>query len=212
MLELYEAVIDEFGLVNRFESMMNFISTKTNQDQFTKAKKIKISVLELFNKYLNINDDFESICNESLKRVLTTNPNLEYSDYFFLLFLNLIEPNLREGIYYIHSYPPELASLARITEGRSRRIEIYWDGIEIGNGFYELNDPIEQRQRFLQEQEERKSLGKEVFPMDEEFLKNLSNLPDCSGIAIGLDRVFMKLMGYSRLKDISPYAQISLPT
>jgi lysyl-tRNA synthetase class 2 len=212
LLEFYEVGIDEQGLVKRWEDLMAFLLPDDHKNSWSKIKKTLISVEELFIKYLNIEDDFQSIKSECLKKEYTIRDDLEYSDYFFLLFLNSIEPHLREGVYYIHSYPPELASLAKITNGRARRVEIYWDGIELGNGFFELNDPKEQRNRFTKEQIERKLLGKEVFPIDEEFLKDLSQIPDCSGIAIGLDRVFMKIMGGSNLKELSPYAQISLPS
>lgn len=55
----------------------------------------------------------------------------------------------------------------------ARRFEIYWDGVEIGNAFYELGDSTEQRNRFKKEQELRKKLSKEVFPIDEDFLSCL---------------------------------------
>jgi lysyl-tRNA synthetase class 2 len=131
---------------------------------------------------------------------------MKYDDLFFLTFLNLVEPFLQKDPVFIYNYPPELASLARVVNERAKRFEIYWKGVEIGNAFYELTDHELQYKRFVKEQEERLALGKEVFTVDEEFLAALKRgLPDCSGIAIGLDRLFMIFTGAKDLRFISPY-------
>lgn len=91
-------------------------------------------------------------------------------------------------------------------DGVAKRFEIYWDGLELANAFYELSDVKEQRKRFAEEQELRSKLGKEVFPMDEDFLRSLENgFPDCAGISIGMDRLILRLSGKHGLGDISPY-------
>ncbi|MCZ8343767.1 MAG: elongation factor P--(R)-beta-lysine ligase [Leptospira sp.] len=129
-----------------------------------------------------------------------------YEDLFFLVFLNLVEPKLGEGIVFLYDYPPECAALARIEGGVAKRFEIYWDGVELANAFYELKDPGEQRHRFEKERELRQKLGKEVFPIDEDFLSCLGeDFPNASGISIGMDRLILKLIAKQRLAEISPY-------
>ncbi|MDZ4726420.1 MAG: amino acid--tRNA ligase-related protein [Leptospira sp.] len=130
-----------------------------------------------------------------------------YEDLFFLVFLNLVEPKLGEGIVFLYDYPKELAALARVEDGFAKRFEIYWGGLEIANAFFELRNPAEQRARFVAEQKLRQTLGKEVFAMDEDFLAVLENgsFPDASGISLGLDRIFLKLLGKNHLSGLSPY-------
>ncbi len=75
---------------------------------------------------------------------------------------------------------------------------MYYQGIELANGFYELTDADEQRRRFIADNEERQKLGKPTVPMDEDFLASLEKgLPDCSGVALGIDRLLMLKLGLS---------------
>ncbi|WP_411821329.1 amino acid--tRNA ligase-related protein [Leptospira sp. 'Mane'] len=131
----------------------------------------------------------------------------QYEDLFFLVFLNLVEPKLGDKIVFLYDYPPECAALARIVDGKAKRFEIYWSGLELANAFWELTDAEEQRNRFTEEQMLREKLSKEIFPLDEDFLSALEsgNFPDSSGISLGLDRIFMRLSGGDGLKGFSPY-------
>lgn len=130
-----------------------------------------------------------------------------YEDLYYLVFLNLVEPNLSSGLVYLYDYPPECAALAKVENGIARRFEIYWDGVELANAFFELADSFEQRTRFSSEQVLRAELGKEVFPIDEDFLSCLElGFPKkCTGISLGLDRLLMKILGKNRLNEVSPY-------
>ncbi|TGN14610.1 amino acid--tRNA ligase-related protein [Leptospira ilyithenensis] len=131
----------------------------------------------------------------------------QYEDLFFLVFLNLVEPKLGDKIVFLYDYPPECAALAKIVDGKAKRFEIYWSGLELANAFWELTDSKEQRSRFIEEQTLREGLGKEIFPIDEDFLFSLESgkFPDSSGISLGLDRIFMRLVGGEGLKSFSPY-------
>lgn len=130
-----------------------------------------------------------------------------YEDLYYLVFLNLVEPNLSSGLVYLYDYPPQCAALAKVERGIARRFEIYWDGVELANAFFELADSHEQRIRFSSEQVLRAELGKEVFPIDEDFLSCLElGFPKkCTGISLGLDRLLMKILGKTSLIEISPY-------
>lgn len=118
-----------------------------------------------------------------------------------------VEPNLVElGAVFLTDYPASLASLARLNSDdptTSARFEAYVDGVELANGFGELTDPVEQRERFEQDLNRRRALGLPVFPMDESFLDALgAGLPPCAGIALGIDRLIMLATNTDRIADV----------
>ncbi len=106
-----------------------------------------------------------------------------------------IEQQLGRGEYVVLThYPASQAALAQCTtldgQAVAERFEIYWEGIELANGYHELADPIEQRKRLIEENKKRKTEGKETYPIDEEFLAALERgLPSCCGVAVGFDRL-----------------------
>jgi lysyl-tRNA synthetase class 2 len=123
------------------------------------------------------------------------------------LFCHLVQPNLgRQALVMIFDYPACLPSLARLNPEDSRiseRVEIFLDGVELGNGYYELIDYQEQLARFEAEMDERKARGLPTAVMDMRFLEALKHgLPDCSGIAIGIDRLLMLMMGNDDITKI----------
>jgi len=85
------------------------------------------------------------------------------------------------------------------------RFELYINGLEIANGYTELLDPATQRKRFLEDNEERIRLGKDMFDIDEEFLQALSKLSGTfAGVSVGVDRLLMALLGLDRIDDAMP--------
>lgn len=110
------------------------------------------------------------------------------------LMVSVIQPAMR-GWVYVCDYPASQASLARLHPDNpavARRFELFVDGIELANGFEELTDATQQRQRFEQENQARRNSGKAVVPIDEHMLAAMqSGLPECSGVALGLDRLLM---------------------
>jgi lysyl-tRNA synthetase class 2 len=111
---------------------------------------------------------------------------------------------------FLHDYPAEQAALARIKPGAPRvaaRFEVFVNGIELGNGFHELTDAIEQRARFERDLARRRELGLPEPPLDDKFLAALeTGLPDCAGVAIGVDRLIAVLADADMLADV-----VSLP-
>jgi len=99
----------------------------------------------------------------------------------------------------IVDYPASQASLARVDNSDSNfpvacRFEFYFGSVELANGYHELTDASEQRRRFESDNVERQASGKSVMPIDEAFLLSLdAGLPDCAGVAIGVDRLLMIL-------------------
>jgi lysyl-tRNA synthetase class 2 len=133
-------------------------------------------------------------------------PGSSWDDVFAQVLLDRIEPAL--GLSrptYLTGYPASQAALARLVPGDPRvaqRFELYAAGLELANGFAELNDASEQRRRLEAEQRERARLGREVFPLDEPFLSALPEMPDAGGVAVGVDRLLMLLTGAKEIADV----------
>jgi lysyl-tRNA synthetase class 2 len=124
-----------------------------------------------------------------------------------LLLTHSIEPRLpRDRMIFVYDYPASQAALARVRRGDpsvAARFELYLGGMEIANGFHELTDAVEQRARFETDQARRAAAGQPVPPLDTHLLAALeAGLPDCAGVAFGLDRFLMWLTGADRLQQV----------
>ncbi len=119
-----------------------------------------------------------------------------------------VEPDLgRDVPVFIHQYPASQASLARISEvdgfDVAHRFELYIDGLELCNGYWELTSAEEQRNRFEEDNRLRKVAGKPEMKIDEALIAALEHgLPDCSGVALGLDRLLMLKTGTRDIADV----------
>ena len=129
------------------------------------------------------------------------------SDRFDIDLVDKVEPSLPvDRPVFLTGYPASMASLARLdpeNPERALRLELYAGKLELANGFEELTSPQVQRQRFIDEEEERRKLGKPPYPLDEAFLTALQlGMPDCAGMAMGLDRLIMLLTDSKKISDI----------
>lgn len=130
-----------------------------------------------------------------------------------LIMTFIVEPHLGcEEIAIIKDYPASQSALAKTYikpdgEAVAERFEFYHRGIELGNGYHELTDPVEQRRRLVAANEERIKRGKGSLPIDERFLEALVlGLPDCHGIAVGFDRLLMLRHNQNELSSILPFS------
>ena len=123
-----------------------------------------------------------------------------------------VEPTLGQGkATFIVDYPPSEAALAQVNDaGFAERFELFIDGIELANGYHELADPIEQKQRLEEANQERLNFGKQAYPIDEDFVSCLQTLPDCCGVAVGFDRLMMLRNNTQNIEDILPYDRWSI--
>jgi len=104
---------------------------------------------------------------------------------------------------FIVDYPPERAALAKIRKDVACRFELYINGIELCNGYEELTDAKEQKKRFLEDIEKRKQIGKPIPKIDYDFLAALEKgMPECSGVALGLDRLYMLALGKESIAEV----------
>ncbi len=170
------------------------------------------SYYQLFKTHLNI--DYRNISVEELRSIAESHslptPYTPWNkeNYLHFLLSSLIEPQLKE-FTIVHSYPPSQASLAQIfqleEEKVAQRFEIYYNNIEIANGFHELSDPTEQRKRFQHANQRRIAQGKPPLPIDEPLLAALPQLPDCCGVAVGFDRLLMLKLKQPSIASILPF-------
>jgi lysyl-tRNA synthetase class 2 len=131
----------------------------------------------------------------------------DHSMWLDFIFSHQVQPQLKKyTICIVDSYPAIQSSLARINSHNpdiADRFEVFIKGIEIGNGFFELSDANEQESRFNQENKIRHIKGLELVEKDQLFLQALkAGLPDCSGIALGLDRLLMIMTNTQDIEDV----------
>ncbi|MGR3911827.1 MAG: EF-P lysine aminoacylase EpmA [Candidatus Rhabdochlamydia sp.] len=173
-----------------------------------------LSFQELFLKFLHF-DPFlvtkDELYQQALKTSSLPSPSSlswDLDTWLYYYMGCIIEPQLK-GLYVIDAFPPSWAALAKIKqEGNitvANRFEIFFNGIELANGFEELQDPFEQRIRLQENNKERVKQGKPPLPLDEHFLAALEKgLPSCCGVAAGFDRLLMLHTNASSLKEVLP--------
>jgi lysyl-tRNA synthetase class 2 len=131
-----------------------------------------------------------------------------WDDLFFMLYVQEVEPwlhNLDAAI--VRDWPLWLSSMAKKKdENKVERFEFYVRGLELANGYTELLDAEEQRERFVRDNKKRILQGKQVFPLDLELLKALSNvIGPVSGVSVGLDRLLMVLLEKEKIDEVMLY-------
>jgi lysyl-tRNA synthetase class 2 len=113
------------------------------------------------------------------------------------------------AVTLVHDYPASQAALARLKPTKppvAARFEAFCGGIELANGFHELNDASEQRLRFVGDVATRRASGRAAPPLDEQLLQALPSLPDCAGVALGFDRLVALATGHGELKSVLAFA------
>jgi lysyl-tRNA synthetase class 2 len=138
---------------------------------------------------------------------------VEDPDRFFLTWAETVQPQLgTQRPVIVTDWPAAMASLAKIKpNGRADRFEVFIGGVELCNGFGELTDPREQRERFERDQVERRAAGCPVYPIDERFLESLERgMPESGGNALGVDRLLMLLTGADSVQAVMPFPQSNL--
>jgi len=134
---------------------------------------------------------------------------LAASDCLDLLFSTAIEHSLgAQGPVFVSDFPASQASLSQVCVNAdgdrvAQRCEVYLRGMELANGYQELVDAVEQRQRMAADLEERRARGLPTPPLDERFLAALAaGLPACAGVALGVDRLLMLRTGAAALDEV----------
>ena len=189
MLEYYRVGFDMHQLIDEIKDLLIALGKDDAIKQMSYAQVFSdIAKIDI------LNSDFED-----LKNILEShglNSDYEYiEDMQMVLFVHLIEPKLKTiPVCFIYDFPKQQAALAQIDGLVAHRFEMYIKGTEIANGYQEIQTSKEYRDRFETELGKRKSLSKSIGSLDEDFLDDLKvGLPSCSGVAIGIDRLFTSL-------------------
>lgn len=207
MLEWYRAYDN---LANIKKDMENLVHTLAKLLRVSAPRSVKsYSISELFKMYCDF-DIRPDTTKEELKALaekleVDVRSADSIDDFFFLIFMEKVETQLPpEDLIFVEKYPPYQAALARISEdGWGDRFEAYWKGLELANAFHELNHPEIQRLRSAEDLEKKKDLHKEVVNLDEEFFECLeAGMPPSGGIALGVERLFMALLGKTHISDL----------
>jgi len=147
-------------------------------------------------------------------RDFSINPDgLTRDDWLDLLVTHRLQSALPDdAITIVYDFPASQCSLARIRDGHppvAERFELYLGRHELANGYHELNDAAEQRARFERDNARRRARGQPELPIDENLLAVLDELPDCAGVALGVDRLLMHMLGIADIRDVLafPFAE-----
>ncbi|MCP4577672.1 MAG: EF-P lysine aminoacylase GenX [Deltaproteobacteria bacterium] len=198
LLEWYRIGIDYRDLMKECEELFRFLARQLDLKTRLHYRGLSIDLDAPWER-ISVRTAFERYASLSLDQALNDH-------HFDQTMVEEIEPHL--GVKtptFLYDYPASLAALARLKPGTpsiAERFEIYVGGIELANGFSELNDAHEQRKRFEKELKERVLLEKHLSPMPERFLNALENMPEAAGIALGLDRLVMIFSGARTIDEV----------
>lgn len=201
LLEWYRAGIDYQALMEECEALIRYLAQRLGRGESISYIGREIDLRGPWER-LSVEEAFDRYASLPLVQALE-------EDSFDQVLVEDVEPRL--GVTrptFLFDYPSSLAALARLKPGNStiaERFELYLAGMELANGFSELNDPYEQRDRFETERRQRETVGREVYPLPEKFLESLEQMPEAAGIAIGVDRLAMVFCGASRIDEVVPF-------
>lgn len=197
LLEWYRVGFDHHELMDEMDDLLALI--------LKCGKAERVSYQSLFERHLKINPhtvSVDELAQCAKDQGIVIKPLDDKDDWLNLLLTHCIEPHLGlEKPVFLHSYPVSQSALAKIKNGVAERFEVYYHGIELANGFHELNNGAQQRQRFLKQLEIRKQNGQHCPPLDENFLQALDALPACAGVALGVDRLIMLALGLATIQE-----------
>ncbi|MBO1256985.1 elongation factor P--(R)-beta-lysine ligase [Alteromonas sp. 5E99-2] len=205
MLEWYRSGFDMQMLIDEVSDLLKTTLNIENISQY--------SYQDVFLKHMNI-DPLTATTDELIEAVKLKGidlyngfETLDNDDLLQMLFSHCIEPSFANHCPVIVThFPASQASLARINSLDNRvanRFEVYFKGIELANGFHELSDANEQAARFESDNKKRSALNFPTKPIDQYLLTALdAGLPDCSGVALGVDRLLMLIVGASHIRDV----------
>jgi lysyl-tRNA synthetase class 2 len=215
MMEWYRSYSD-LGLIEQdVRGLVNHVLSNFPQENMHWPQRhISTTMAELFREFAGLEitpwTTLEEYKAMTEKLGLNLRGATTIDDFFFAIVIEKIEPKLpKDALVAVKDYPPFQAALARInSRGWADRMEFYFGGFELANGFQELNDPEIQAQRFQEDLAKKKAMGKPDIQLDDQFMEFLKKgSPPSAGIALGLDRLFMAVFGISDIRKIKlfPY-------
>ena len=222
LIEWYRAGEPYSALMADCAAIMRLAAQEAGTQQFTfrgrtadaMAEPERLTVAEAFTRYAGIDllttllgcePDRERFAHAAQAAGVRIGGDDTWGDIFSRVLVERIEGNLGIGrATILDEYPAVLSALARpASDPRvAERFELYVCGVELANGFGELNDAPEQRRRLEREMAEKERIYGERYPIDEDFIAALGQMPEASGVALGLDRLVMLATGASRIDQV----------
>ncbi|MCC8556322.1 EF-P lysine aminoacylase EpmA [Xanthomonas hortorum] len=204
MLEWYRVGWDDRALAQETIALVQQALALVQRQARVQA----LSYRDLFLQQLGIDpllDPIETL-RAPLHDIAIDPAGLTRDDWLDLLMTHRIQPSFAsDTLTVVHDWPASQCALARIRHDSppvAERFELYLGAYEVANGYHELNDAQEQRARFLRDNAVRAARGLQQLPLDERLLAVLSQLPDCAGVAVGVDRLLMALRGTAQIADV----------
>ncbi len=206
MLEWYRPGFDDKQLIEDVIQLLRSLKPDIQVKQTSYA--------EVFKKHTGL--DPHKAGARDLEHVAHNHLDLDWqhsdkNTWLDLLFSHLVEPNLGPDVHVVFDFPATQCALARVVAGVNgvpvaRRFEVYWGGLELANGYWELTDAAEQQRRFASDNQMRASLGKVRLEPDPQLLAAMrAGLPECAGVALGVDRLIMALLELDHIDKQSSF-------
>ncbi|WP_045855548.1 EF-P lysine aminoacylase EpmA [Teredinibacter purpureus] len=206
MLEWYRLGLDDRVLAREVVELLQTLKPMVAVRYCTYA--------EVFEKACGLNP--HRVSTQALRALAKERLDIDWQDedrgvWLDLLFTHLVEPTLGASIVVVFDYPVCQSALARVTlnetgEQIARRFEVYWGGLELANGYWELTDGTEQKARFDSDCDARVALGRAPIAPDNALLEAMSaGMPACAGVALGVDRLMMCLFGAQHIAQVASF-------
>jgi len=223
MLESYEAYADYTDVMKMVEEMISFIAKEVLDTTDVKYGDAlvklappwrRVTLRDAIKEYTGI--DFvayptaDGLREKMRSKKIDADPQKNWAKLVDEL-LKSIRPKLVQPTF-IYDYPVSMSPLAKNKVGEERvveRFQFYYGGLEGGNAYSELNDPVLQRQRFIEQQQERHGDDAEKWTIDEDFLTALEfGMPPTGGLGVGVDRLVMLLTNQPSIRDVILFPQL----
>ena len=224
MLESYEAYADYNDVMSMVEEMVSEVTqqvldtceVKFGDDVISfKPPWRRISLLDAIKEYSGVDlgqyGDVEALRAKVQDMGLEVDSQAGWGQLVDELISTFVEPNIVQPTF-LFDYPVEISPLAKTkpdNEHMVERFEAYAGGMEIANAFTELNDPIDQRQRFIRQMKERQGADEERWTIDEDFLLAMEHgMPPTGGLGVGIDRLVMLLTNQQSIREVILFPQL----
>jgi lysyl-tRNA synthetase class 2 len=218
LMELYQAYTDYYGMMELAETMYRTVCEKVNGTQVIEYEGVtidlskpfeRITMLDAVKKYSGV--DFTTIMTDEEAKAVAKEHHVEYEerhkkgDILNLFFDEFVEDKLIQPTF-VMDHPVEISPLTKKKPDNpeyTERFEMYIMGREMCNAYSELNDPIDQRERFVAQEALRAAGDEEANSIDEDFLNALSyGMPPTGGIGFGIDRMVMMMTNSPAIRDV----------
>jgi len=224
MMECYQAYADYYDMMHLVEEMLAFIARQvlgTTQIRYQghdvdltppwRRLTIRQALLDATGVDIEVDRTLEALWGRVCELNLAVEPQPTWGKLVDELLSTFVEPNLIQPTF-IMDYPVEISPLAKKKPDAPHlveRFEPFAGGLELGNAFTELNDPLDQRERFLAQAKQRAAGDEEAQPLDEDFIQAMMyGMPPTGGLGIGVDRLVMLLTDQTSIREVILFPQL----